>query len=185
MIHTKKLAIVLAMIFMISIPSVSQADRVDCPILTLKVDRGYYLQTQPYNTAPEVGTSVHDRSIQILCTSGNAWWPYAKHPDTGEIHYIHLECLLIDLNDLEIGLFGTPILRKGDRGEAIKNLQRCLNYLGYNTGKIDSIFGSGTEKALRSFQRKYELDTDGKVGPKTKYALLVATHLNELCDRVR
>lgn len=184
----KKIFVVMLMLALIAVPSVSYAATVDCPILTVKVDRGNYLQTGPYNTAPEVGPSVHDRYIQILCTSGNAWWPYARHPDTGEVHYIHLECLYIDLNDLEIGLFGTAVLRNGDRGEAVKNLQRCLNYLGYNAGSVDGIFGSGTEDALRRFQfgfNEFDLDVDGVVGENTKYAMLVATHLNELCERVK
>lgn len=184
----KKLFAMLLILALIAVPSVSYAATVDCPILTLEVDRGGYLQTGPYNTAPEVGPSVYGRNIQILCTSGNAWWPYARHPDTGEVHYIHLECLYIDLNDLEIGLFGTAVLRKGDRGEAVKNLQRCLNYLGYNAGSVDGIFGNGTDAALRDFQEsfdEFELSVDGAVGTNTKYAMLVATHLNELCERIR
>ena len=46
-------------------------------------------------------------------------------------------------------------------------LQDALNYLGYNTGNIDGIFGNKTRSAVVRFQRANGLSQDGIVGCKT------------------
>ena len=46
-------------------------------------------------------------------------------------------------------------------------LQDALNYLGYNTGNIDGIFGTKTKNAVIRFQRANKLSQDGIVGCKT------------------
>lgn len=64
------------------------------------------------------------------------------------------------------------ILRPGDRGDWISDLQKNLQTLGFYKGKIDGIFGRGTELAVRAFQKKAGLRQDGKVGSRTMQALL-------------
>lgn len=63
------------------------------------------------------------------------------------------------------------ILKKGSRGNDVKELQRRLTSLGYNTYGADGVFGSNTEKAVRKFQKDRKLTVDGKVGPLTKKSL--------------
>ena len=46
-------------------------------------------------------------------------------------------------------------------------LQDALNYLGYNSGTIDGIFGSKTRNAVIRFQKANKLSQDGIVGCKT------------------
>ena len=46
-----------------------------------------------------------------------------------------------------------PTLRRGSSGSAVKTLQARLQTLGFNPGPIDGIFGSGTDAAVRAFQR--------------------------------
>lgn len=58
-------------------------------------------------------------------------------------------------------------LKDGSRGERVTLLQTALELLGYDVGKIDGKFGSGTEKAVRAFQRDHGLEADGKAGKKT------------------
>ncbi len=58
-------------------------------------------------------------------------------------------------------------LKDGSRGERVTLLQTALELLGYDMGKIDGKFGSGTEKAVRAFQGDYGLEADGKAGKKT------------------
>lgn len=73
-------------------------------------------------------------------------------------------------------------LSKGSTGEDVKFIQKALNSIGKKyTGitKIpeeDGIFGDYTEKAVRDFQRIFNLDKDGIVGPKTwnKISLMYA-----------
>lgn len=67
----------------------------------------------------------------------------------------------------------TPNLKKGSTGTQVRNLQECLNYLGFKgkDGKAlttDGDFGTNTECALRAFQKKYKLSVDGIYGSKSK-----------------
>ena len=62
-------------------------------------------------------------------------------------------------------------LRYGSRGDKVKQLQQKLKRWGYYTGSIDGIFGSGTQAAVKNFQKKNGLTADGIVGPKTAAAL--------------
>ena len=70
------------------------------------------------------------------------------------------------------GFNSYPTLKKGARGNITKLLQEKLVSLGYNTNGVDGIFGSGTEKAVISFQKNNELVVDGIVGQNTWGKLL-------------
>lgn len=52
-------------------------------------------------------------------------------------------------------------LRKGDKGEDVKNLQIALGI------ESDGIFGPNTEKAVKQWQAQHGLTVDGIVGQKT------------------
>ena len=56
-------------------------------------------------------------------------------------------------------------LERGDRGAAVKKLQRLLHV------RADGIFGKGTKRALKRFQRRHGLAADGIAGPATWRAL--------------
>jgi peptidoglycan hydrolase-like protein with peptidoglycan-binding domain len=49
----------------------------------------------------------------------------------------------------------------------VRHLQRQLRRLGHRPGPIDGLFGPLTEGAVRRFQRRAGLRTDGLVGPRT------------------
>ena len=59
-------------------------------------------------------------------------------------------------------------LREGDRGAAVKRLQRRLRI------SADGVFGAQTERAVRRFQRRNGLVADGIVGPITRRELGLA-----------
>ena len=65
------------------------------------------------------------------------------------------------------GFSDYPTVKKGARGNITKLLQEKLVSLGYNTNGVDGIFGSGTEKAVMSFQKSNGLVVDGIVGKNT------------------
>lgn len=67
--------------------------------------------------------------------------------------------------------FGSRILRRGMRGEDVRELQNKLASLGYDVGPIDGIFGPRTERAVIQFQKNNGLKVDGIVGPQT-YGML-------------
>ena len=59
-------------------------------------------------------------------------------------------------------------LRKGARGSEVTRLQKALQSLGYYTMKVDGIYGNGTVKAVKAFQKSTGLKTDGIAGPQTQ-----------------
>ena len=58
------------------------------------------------------------------------------------------------------------LLRRGDRGEDVKALQRALRHIGYDL-EIDGVFGRITLECVKSFQGSNNLVRDGIVGPLT------------------
>lgn len=58
-------------------------------------------------------------------------------------------------------------LKKGSKGEEVRQLQERLIELGYDPGEPDGAFGNGTREAVIAFQRRNGLDADGQAGPKT------------------
>ena len=71
-----------------------------------------------------------------------------------------------------LGIGGSPSsLRKGSTGSGVRQVQQKLSDWGYYTGKIDGIYGSATESAVRKFQRNNGLTSDGICGVKTLSAL--------------
>lgn len=61
-------------------------------------------------------------------------------------------------------------LQKGDKGDAVKNLQKYLNWYGNNL-TVDGVFGDATEKAVMAMQKALYLNADGKVGETTLGAM--------------
>jgi N-acetylmuramoyl-L-alanine amidase len=57
------------------------------------------------------------------------------------------------------------------RGDDVAELQRRLSGLGFDTGKVDGIFGPQTEHGLLEFQRNAGLTVDGICGPATVRSL--------------
>jgi N-acetylmuramoyl-L-alanine amidase len=56
-------------------------------------------------------------------------------------------------------------------GDDVAQLQHRLMQMGFDSGRVDGIFGTRTEAALREFQRNVGLPPDGTCGPATFKAL--------------
>lgn len=72
--------------------------------------------------------------------------------------------------------FGAPgteptVLRNGDRGPAVLEVQRALKRLGYLKWKPDGFWGQGTEKAVKKFREDNGLTGPNIIDDKT-YRLL-------------
>lgn len=63
----------------------------------------------------------------------------------------------------------------GSTGSEVTQIQQKLAGLGYYSGKIDGIYGSGTRQAVTDFQRDYGLTADGIAGSKTLNALGISS----------
>ncbi|MBP2077641.1 peptidoglycan-binding protein [Oceanobacillus polygoni] len=61
----------------------------------------------------------------------------------------------------------TVTIRRNARGNLTWILQATLYALGYNPNGLDGIFGAGTEKAVRDFQRDKKIKVDGEAGRNT------------------
>src|SRR5882762_6105990 len=60
----------------------------------------------------------------------------------------------------------------GDAG--VMGIQKGLQKLGYDPGKIDGVMGPHTKEAIKKFQQANGLPADGMVGAKTQAALAQA-----------
>lgn len=58
-------------------------------------------------------------------------------------------------------------LRRSSRSGYVTRLQKALIALGYYTGSADGYFGSGTEDAVKAYQRARGLEADGVAGRAT------------------
>ncbi len=61
------------------------------------------------------------------------------------------------------------VIREGDRGQAVRDVQRRLLDLGLRIAadELEGRFGGSTHAAVRDFQRRRGLPADGMVGPDT------------------
>ncbi len=67
------------------------------------------------------------------------------------------------------------MMRKGDRGQEVLDLQRRLSAVLVWAMEQDGVFGPATERAVKEFQRRIKTVADGVVGPITMTALRAAT----------
>ena len=61
----------------------------------------------------------------------------------------------------------TDELKKGDKGDAVKKLQKRLKELGYYKSWADGDYGNETYEAVKAFQKKNGLYVDGVAGSQT------------------
>jgi peptidoglycan hydrolase-like protein with peptidoglycan-binding domain len=69
------------------------------------------------------------------------------------------------------GAHSAPTLKEGSHGQNVMKLQKQLEKLGFELGKVDGAFGPKTESAVKRFQTKHHMEADGIVGPKTHAAI--------------
>lgn len=78
------------------------------------------------------------------------------------------------INDRDYAI--SALSKLGSRGDEVRQIQKKLKELGYYTGSVDGIYGSGTQKAVKAFQKNCGITADGIAGPKTlKYLGLSST----------
>jgi N-acetylmuramoyl-L-alanine amidase len=58
------------------------------------------------------------------------------------------------------------------RGDDVALLQARLIEMGFDSGRVDAIYGTSTEMAVKEFQRSVGVKVDGQCGPATIIALM-------------
>lgn len=104
-------------------------------------------------TAAAIRAFQHDRGLQVDGVVGRHTW--ASLVESG-----------FALGD-RLLYFRQPMVR----GDDVAELQRRLNSLGFDSRRVDGIFGPDTHRALVDFQRSSGLVADGVCGPGTITAL--------------
>jgi N-acetylmuramoyl-L-alanine amidase len=77
------------------------------------------------------------------------------------------------LGDRSLYLQNSPLMR----GDDVAALQSRLTEMGFNSGRVDGIFGEATESAVKEFQKSVGVKVDGRCGPATIIALLRLTKI--------
>lgn len=69
------------------------------------------------------------------------------------------------------------VLKRGSKGDAVKELQQKLDALGYDLGKdgADGVYGAQTAAVVRTFQTDHGLVADGKAGAFTQCVLNIVS----------
>ena len=114
-------------------------------------------------------TGMHVGNGIVIHCSGEV--KKGKTTDRGWSHYA-VPAGLAQQESISIDLQPSPqekaclLLRKGSRGDAVKELQEILMAKGYDLGKwgADGIFGKQTLKAVKAFQKDCGIKVDGIVG---------------------
>jgi peptidoglycan hydrolase-like protein with peptidoglycan-binding domain len=68
---------------------------------------------------------------------------------------------------ISAGLFIVPSFVFAQGADTIRAAQQALKEKGYDPGEADGVDGPKTRSAVRAFQRKQNLQADGKLGPQT------------------
>lgn len=80
----------------------------------------------------------------------------------------HQVCQVCGHTEPDVSYDPKGTLRRGDRGDDVRQVQQQLADQGYLTAKgVDGIFGGGMEKAIMQFQKDQNLTTDGVAWPQT------------------
>lgn len=78
----------------------------------------------------------------------------------------------LDSDNIDCNIRYSRLIRLWSRGEDVKDVQRCMNSLGFSTGVVDGIYGPNTYRGITAYQRNAGLKyIDGIVGPETSSAL--------------
>jgi peptidoglycan hydrolase-like protein with peptidoglycan-binding domain len=118
--------------------------------------------------------SQDDKIVDTLssATESNEKTDTETEPSTSEI-YTNTEPITEPYTDppTQPPTMNPLIIKKGDKGDDVKDLQVKLRDAGFYTGDIDGSFGPMTETSVKKLQESYNLAADGVVQGETWIAL--------------
>jgi len=129
------------------------------------------------------GTTIPDIDMEasVLVPAGYSGPAFLVYPNFHVIlRWNRSEYYALAVGLLADRLIGAgPLVRSPSTDEtalsrnAVENMQRQLNHLGFNAGEIDGVLGSMTQSALREFQASNGMIADGYPDRTTLCALSV------------
>ncbi|MGI6488776.1 MAG: LysM peptidoglycan-binding domain-containing protein [Syntrophomonadaceae bacterium] len=69
------------------------------------------------------------------------------------------------------GAYSERLLNVGTYGDDVKEVQRAMTHVNYDTQGIDGVYGNNTANAVSQFQGNHGLNVDGIAGPETQWVL--------------
>lgn len=81
--------------------------------------------------------------------------------------------IIIFITTTALTVFATS--RRGSSGSEVRKIQEKLKRWGYYSGSVDGIYGSGTENAVKKFQKANGLKVDGIAGKATLNAMGISS----------
>jgi hypothetical protein len=125
---------------------------------------------------------IYNRRIWSGSYPHAGWRPYkGSHPHTDHLHVeltrnaartltaARIQRALTGSGSTAPMPEGRPTLRRGSKGDAVREVQRILNawYPSLDRLAVDGDFGPATETRVRYMQRRAGIAVDGIVGPTT------------------
>lgn len=127
---------------------------------------GHGNQSQHYaGVAFDVGQNLTNAQRAVLrnSASNSGLWSYVE-PVSISPTWVHFDKRF---GKPACSTGGYPQVKRGSLSNYVLIAQDDLNTLGYNTGGLDGIFGARTEEAVRRYQTRVGLTSDGIVGCNT------------------
>ena len=134
------------------------------------------------NSSDRVQKLSYPRSSGSIAGYGHPWYEKAGSTEPVIANSAEAECGNPSSQTPQTILVRLPLLKRGSTGKPVESAQAVLIHRGYACGgrkflgreTPDGEFGPATEKAVRSYQTKMALDSDGEIGADTWTALLTA-----------
>lgn len=128
---------------------------------------GVNFRTGPGTGYASIGKFYAGDKITVTGESGN-WYAASASGRSGYVYKTYVR-----VSESAVGGDSAPssVLRRGSTGSAVRQLQGNLIYLGYLNGSADGVFGAKTEAAVRLYQARNSLGTDGQAGSITNSAI--------------
>ena len=115
-----------------------------------------YLREKATSDSDALQSFRKGAELEILGKSGS-WYKVTDGKVTG---YVYAEYVSVVKSS-------DDSLQKGDQGNAVKQVQERLKYLGYYKNTVDGNYGNVTVTAVKAFQKKNGLTEDGVVSATT------------------
>lgn len=161
--RTKRIFLLLALILALAVPAFALADGQAATITGNAVN----LREGPGTSYARLRYLYRGDAVRVNGKSGG-WYAVEVDGLSGYVYasYVSLSTPAESTENSESGA-----LRRGSTGSRVKTLQGNLIMLGYLNDRADGVYGAKTETAVRFYQKRNQLGSDGVAGAATNAAI--------------